>query len=157
TYTIPPATTGAGPFIEPPRALTPFSVWNSWLLSYSQTIDPSFVENARTAPSIDGENTTPGMTVIAADCAPLQPRPALHFTGGGGVNHARSPVASLTAWRPPGVGLLPSATGKYACSASTAAPHSMPPSAPPFPARYSQTIAPCLSGSIAYPMPDLLP
>ena len=31
---------------------------------------------------------------------------------GGGANQARSPVARFTACRPPGVGLLPSATGK---------------------------------------------
>src|SRR5262245_2375664 len=116
---MPPAITGPGPFIDPPCALTPLTVWNSRLVSNSQRIAPSRDENARMAPSIDGENTAPGMAVIAADCAPLQPRPGLpQAGGGGGVNQARSPVASVTACRPPGAGLLPSATAKYACVSS---------------------------------------
>src|SRR4051812_27022438 len=94
TYTMPPATVGAGPFIDPPFAGTPFTVANSRLVSKVQTIAPSVVENARTAPSFDGESTIPGITVTAENCAPLQARVGLPQTGGGGgVCHARSPVA----------------------------------------------------------------
>ena len=45
---MPPATTGAGPFIDPPFALTPLTVANSRLVSNLQTIAPSLVEYART-------------------------------------------------------------------------------------------------------------
>src|SRR5262245_874332 len=38
---IPPATTGAGPFIDPPLALTPLTVLKAWLVSKVQTTDPS--------------------------------------------------------------------------------------------------------------------
>src|SRR5579864_2105465 len=146
---MPPTTTGAGPLIDPPCALTLLIVSNARLVSYSQTMAPSRAEKARIAPSIDPEKTAPGIAVIAADCAPLQPRPGCpHFGGGGGVNQTRSPVASLTACNPPGDGELPSATGKYAWSASIADPHSMPPSALPLPARYCQRIWPWRSGSI---------
>src|SRR5712671_4134219 len=104
---MPPATTGAGPFIDPPFARTPFNVVNSRFVSNSHTTDPSVVENARTAPSFDGEKTTPGMTVTAENCAPLQARFSLpHFSAsGGGAYHARAPVARSTACNPPGAGL----------------------------------------------------
>jgi hypothetical protein len=72
-------------------------VWNSRLVSNSHTIEPSFVEYARSAPSTDPENTMPGIIVMAADCAALHPRPLPHFGGGGGVTHTGSPVASFTA------------------------------------------------------------
>src|SRR4051812_9771570 len=98
--------TGAGPFIEPPFARNPLIVGNSRLVSNRQTIRPSRVEYARTAPSLEGENTTPGMAVTAENCAPLQARPSLPQTGAsGGAYHARVPVESSTACRPPGVGL----------------------------------------------------
>jgi len=44
TYTKPPATIGAGPFIDPPFARTPFTVAKVRLVSNVQTIAPSFVE-----------------------------------------------------------------------------------------------------------------
>src|SRR5262245_979134 len=133
---MPPATTGAGPFIDPPLALTPLTVLNAWLVSKVHTTDPSFVEYARTAPSFDGENTTPGMAVTAENCDTLHARFGLpHAGGGGGVYHARCPVASETACKPPGSGLQISATGTYACSPSTAIPHWMPPRPLPPPAR----------------------
>src|SRR6185436_11286949 len=103
-YSIPPATTGAGPLIEPPCALTPLTVGNSRLVSNSQTSDPSAVENARSAPSLEGEKTTPGITVTAENCAPLQPRfgvPHMSMSGGGAYQ-ARAPLARSIACRPPG-------------------------------------------------------
>src|SRR5438552_9226608 len=103
---MPPATTGAGPFIDPPFALTPLTVANSRLVSKVQTIAPSLVEYARTAPSFEGENTIPGMAVTAENCAPLQARLGLPHSGGcGGAYHVRWPVASDTACSPPGAGL----------------------------------------------------
>src|SRR4051812_37729143 len=103
---MPPATTGAGPFIDPPLARKPLTVLNSRLLSNVQTTRPSVVECARTAPSLDGEKTTPGIAVTAENCAPLQARPGFPHTGAsGGEYQARVPVARFTAWRPPGVGL----------------------------------------------------
>ena len=90
------------------------SVSKARLLSNSQTIAPFFVEYARSAPSFDPEKTTPGITVRAADCAALQPRPAAHVSGCGGVYQTRSPVASATAWRPPGFASEMSEFAKYA-------------------------------------------
>src|SRR5262245_30789750 len=133
---------GPGPIIDAPLADTPLTVVNSRFVSYSHTIDPSFVEYARSAPSFEPEKTTPGTAVSAADCAALHPRPLPHFAGGGAASHARSPVASATACRPPGRGRVMSETAKYAFAASTAEPHSMPPSAPPSPARYCQITSP---------------
>ena len=62
------------------------------------------------------------MTVSAADCAALQPRPLPHFAGGGGATQTRSPVARATACRPPGFGRVMSETAKYACSADRRSP-----------------------------------
>src|SRR5262249_44058471 len=103
---MPPATTGAGPFIEPPFARKPLTVMKSRFASNVQTISPVFVEYARSAPSFDGEKTMPGMTVTAENCALLQPRFDLPQTGGGaGVVQAPFPLASATACSPPGVSL----------------------------------------------------
>jgi len=62
---MPPATTGAGPFIDPPFAFTPLTVLNSRFVLKVQIIVPFVAEYARTAPSFDGEKTTPGMAVTA--------------------------------------------------------------------------------------------
>src|SRR6476660_3317368 len=104
---MPPATTGAGPLIDPPFARTPFTVVNSRLVSNSQTTDPSFAEYARSIPSFDGEKTMPGMDVTAENSAPLQARLGLpHGSGSaGGANHTRAPRARSTACSPPGAGL----------------------------------------------------
>src|SRR5436853_258736 len=59
--------------MEPPLALMPFTVWNSRAVSKSQTTLPSSAEYPRRWPSIEAENTTPGIAVTAADCAGLQP------------------------------------------------------------------------------------
>src|SRR4249920_1665377 len=109
---MPPAMVGPGPWIAPPPALTPFSVSNSRLVSNSQITVPSFVECARSAPSFDPENNTPGISVGAEISAALQPVPAAHLSGGGGTYHARSPVATPTACNPPGFGVRMSDTGK---------------------------------------------
>src|SRR5215468_131637 len=155
---MPPTTTGPPPPKDAPFALTPFTVVNSLFASNVHTIAPFVVEYARSAPSTDPENTAPGITVIAADCAPLQfGAGPLHTGGGAGVNHARWPLTRLTACRPPGLSRRKSETAKYAFVASTAGPHSMPPSVPPRPARYSHNTAPRLSGSIAQAWPDFWP
>src|SRR5688572_5062486 len=109
---MPPATTGPGPIIEAPRAPTPLTVVNSRFVSNSQRIAPSAVEYTRNAPSFDPEKTAPGITVTAADCAALQPRPLPQTGFWGGANQARWPVASATAWRPPGWGWVISDTAK---------------------------------------------
>src|SRR6185503_3511585 len=99
---MPPATTGPGPLIDAPLAGTPLTVWKSRLVSYSHNNDPSLVDHPRTPPSFDPVKTTPGMTVIAARMAALQPRTVPHFGGGGGANQARWPSDNFTACSPPG-------------------------------------------------------
>ena len=78
----------------------------------SQSTEPSFVECARNAPSLDPEKSTPGISVGAEISAALQPVPVAHISGGGGTYHARSPVAMPTACNPPGFGVRMSETGK---------------------------------------------
>lgn len=98
TNSMPPATVGAGPFIDPPFARTLFVVTNSRFVSKLQITDPFVVEYARTAPSFDGEKTTPGMEVTAENCALLQARLGLPQIGAAGAAyHARAPVARVTA------------------------------------------------------------
>src|SRR3981189_3314916 len=111
-------------------------------------IVPSVVEYARMWPSTEPENTTPGITETGADCAPVQPRPVLHSSFGAGVCQICSPVASVSAKGPPASfgAASTSDTGIYAACVSAAEPHSMPPSAPPFPALNCQTTLPSLSG-----------
>src|SRR6266481_6479840 len=99
---MPPATAAPGPSMDAPLAGSSFSVLNSRLVSNSQMTAPSVVEYARSAPSTEPEKTTPGITVIAADCAALQPRPLPHFGLGGGAYQTRSPVIRSTACNPPG-------------------------------------------------------
>src|SRR4029450_6498809 len=62
-------TAGPPTSIEPPRAGLPFTVSNSCAVSTSQITAPVVVEYARRCPSIDPENTTPGIAVTAADWA----------------------------------------------------------------------------------------
>src|SRR3954471_18908012 len=103
---MPPATVGAGPYIEPPFAPTPFNVAKSRFVSKDQIVAPSTVECARITPSFEGENTTPGITVTAENSAPLQPRITFpHGGSAGGADHARWPVARSMACRPPGAAL----------------------------------------------------
>src|SRR5262245_55689689 len=110
--TIPPAIVGPGPLIDAPFAGTPFTVWKSLFVSNSHSSEPSLVDQPRTPPSFDPVNTTPGMTLIAARIAALQPRPAAHFGAGGGAIHFRWPVVSETACRPPGSATSVSETAK---------------------------------------------
>src|SRR5512138_2078663 len=104
---MPPARTGAGPLMDPPRALTRLRVVNSWFVSNSHRSAPSVDENARSASSFDGDNTAPGIAVTAENSAPLQARPGLPHLSvcGGGAYHARAPVARSIACRPPGAAL----------------------------------------------------
>src|SRR5882672_1133951 len=101
---MPFATTGPGPSIEPPCALTPFPLSKSRFVSKVQTIAPVLLSYARTAPSAEPANTAPGIEVTAADCAALHPGPLTQTGAGGAVYHARLPVARLTACKPPGAG-----------------------------------------------------
>src|SRR5208337_2457338 len=100
---IPPATTGPGPLIAPPLAVTPLTVVYSCAALYSQMILPSADPYARMIPLLAAEKTTPGIAVIAADCAWMQlgSRSPLHGMGGGRVNHTRSPFWIITAASPP--------------------------------------------------------
>src|SRR5437763_10688181 len=98
--TIPSTTTGPGPLSDPPFAATPFTVSNGRAVLNSHRILPSVVAYARIRPFVVPENTTPGITVIAADCACAHGRP-LQSIGGGAAFHTSSPVVSLSAARPP--------------------------------------------------------
>src|SRR5262245_66613894 len=96
------------------------------------------------------------MTVAAADCELLQRVvPQLQLAGGAGTCQSCSPVAIFNAVRP-GLRAAPpgSATGMYTLSASAAKPHSMPPSAPPFPTFTCHKTFPLASGSNAHITPD---
>src|ERR1700687_832537 len=97
TKTVPSTTVGPGAAIEPPFAATPFTVWKSRIVLYSQRRWPSSLENARATPSQLVEKTTPGMTVTAA-VSPRAPGPAGPSIG---VNHRFSPFVNRTAATPP--------------------------------------------------------
>ncbi len=71
----------------------------------------------------------------------------------GAFDQTSSPVSIFTARMPPGVCESVPLTPKYASLSSTAPPH-CPPRPLPSLVRYCQTIAPFLSGSNAYAMPD---
>jgi hypothetical protein len=73
TNSIPPATTGPLPSIEPPRVLRPLSVVCSWVVSKSHKTAPVSLLYARSRPSSPPANTTPGMTVGFAENAGEQP------------------------------------------------------------------------------------
>src|SRR6516162_6278373 len=60
---------------------------------------PSAVEYARRWASTEPENTTPGITLIAADCAGLRFRRSPH--DGGAAAHTFLPEAMSIATRPP--------------------------------------------------------
>src|SRR5262249_56643455 len=100
--------TGPGPMMDAPFAGTWFTVSNWRLVSKPQTRDPSRVEYARSAPSTEPANSTPGMTVIATGWAALQPRPrAPHINSvGGEAIQAAVPEVRFTACTPPGRGQL---------------------------------------------------
>src|SRR3984957_10643176 len=170
--TMPPATTGPAPSIEPPLAVTPFTVeYVCAAVSKSQSISPSSVLNARTCPSSEGENTTPGISVSAADWPGLQPgRGGSH--GWLGAYHAFEPSSRCSAVRPPplaGSNVAPptgpavfitpetSETAAYTFCPSLAMPHCTPPFRPPFPTRVCHNIFPFASGSNPYTTPDFCP
>src|SRR3979409_1124631 len=70
-YTAPPTTTAPDPSSDPPAAATPLTVSCLPSVSASQMIRPSFALYARRWPSSPPESTTPGIAVVAADCAGL--------------------------------------------------------------------------------------
>src|SRR5262245_11150464 len=81
TKTILSETTAPAPSSEPPFARTPLTVVCGRAVSNSHTTLPSVAANARRWPSMDPENTIPGIAVTAPGCAGLQP--------GRGGSHAR--------------------------------------------------------------------
>src|SRR5882762_1669811 len=97
TKTVPSTIAGPGAAIEPPFALTPFTVSKSRAVLYSQSKCPLSLENARTTPSQLFEKMTPGMAVNAA----VSPRGPGAAGPSIGVNHCFSPLLSRTAATPP--------------------------------------------------------
>src|SRR5580692_8197902 len=106
-------------------------------------------------PSTAPENTTPGIAVIAADCAGLQLGRSPHT--GGGADQTFLPVAASSANNPPpalgstssGFPVVNSLRRKsislsatYMFFPSLAEPHWIPPSAPPLPTRVSHRTLP---------------
>src|SRR5581483_6733429 len=123
-------------------------------------------------PSRDPEKTTSGRAVTACDCAGLQLGRSPQLCGGGALQ-TFSPVLTFSANSPPPwsefsnrrypCAVVLSATtplnprsdsATYIFCPSVAEPHIIPPSGPPFPMRVCQRIAPSLSGSSAYAIPD---
>src|SRR5262245_43571337 len=98
--TMPPTTTGPGPLSDPPFAATPLTVVYSCDVLYSQITWPSADAYARMMPLVVPENTTPGIAVIAADCACTHAAP-VQFPAGGAERQISSPVARFSAARPP--------------------------------------------------------
>src|ERR1044072_8771018 len=100
TSTTPFEITGPAPSSEPPVAFTPLIVSNGFAVSTSHSSFPSPAANARRWPSIDPENTTPGIEGAAGGCAGLQPgRGGSH--GVPGTFHTCAPSASRNAVNPP--------------------------------------------------------
>src|SRR5438876_10772562 len=96
---MPPTTVGPALLVEPPFALTPFTVWNSFDVSYSQMTLASFAEIACNRPSQVDEKRTPGMTVTAAPC---DGRHCFRFSqAGGGIDQIVLPVLISNADIPP--------------------------------------------------------
>src|SRR5215471_18344127 len=96
---MPPAMVGPAPSIAPPLPFTPFTPVNSCAVSNSQITLPSVAEYARRRPSTPPENTAPGITVTAADCAGLQEGRSPQ--SGGGAAQTLAPVSTFRANRPP--------------------------------------------------------
>ena len=101
TYSIPSTITAPVELKEPPRPGIPLVVVYSRTASKSQMIFPVSTANARKWPSIEGEKTTPGMTVGGARCAMEQPCLPAQEGVGGGVCHINFPVAGSIANNPP--------------------------------------------------------
>ena len=88
--------------MEPPVAVTPFTVSYALTVSYCQITVPSVVERARRIPSQPPVKKTPGMAVPAAVCPKGRGWPRASGPGGWNrVVHCRSPVESWTAAAPP--------------------------------------------------------
>src|SRR5271165_5430797 len=97
--------------MDPPLAGIPFTVGNSRAVSKSHMIFPVLVSWARTCPSIEGEKTTPGITVGGDFCEIEQPRWPAHDGAGAGSFQtilpvagwiANNPVFAVAAWAPRG-------------------------------------------------------
>src|SRR5438105_3202203 len=151
---IPPATTGPGPSIDPPWPGTPLTVLYSRSLSKSQMIFPSEVEYARMWPSTEPENATPGIAVTAADWAGEHRGREPHL--GGGELQTCLPSASRSANIPPpwlgsasvevlkvSMMRLMSETATYTFVSSAAEPHCTPPMVPPLATRVCHSTSPC--------------
>src|SRR5580704_764841 len=86
--------------MDPPFAGIPLTVEKSRAVSKSHMIFPVVVSCARICPSMDGENTTPGMTVGGAFTATEHPRCPAQPGVGAGSFHTRAPVAGANANNP---------------------------------------------------------
>src|SRR5438105_15965414 len=96
---MPPTTVAPALLMEPPLAFTPFTVGNSFEVSYSQMTLPSRVEIACTRPSHVPEKRTPGIAVIAAACDGLHE--LLFSHDGGGMDQIVFPLLMSNAAIPP--------------------------------------------------------
>src|SRR4051812_2847618 len=91
--TMPPAIVAPAWPMLPPFAATPLILSNSRFVLYVQSIWPSLVERARSFPSDEPVNPTPGSADIAAG---FPPPVAASFAV-----HGRDPSDSLIAATPP--------------------------------------------------------
>src|SRR5262249_24223445 len=98
---MPLTTAGPAPFNDPPCAVNPFVVVNSWSVSKSQMIVPLRESYARRCPSSEPASTTPPTMVGGAICAALQPYSLTHAGLGGAAYQTFFPVASSRANKPP--------------------------------------------------------
>src|SRR5262245_66244325 len=98
---MPPTMVAPGPFIDPPRAGTRFTVSYSFTVLTSHNTLPVALSYARRWPSRLPENTTPGIDDTAAGCPVLQPRRASHVSAVGGIVQRGLPSAMFTATIPP--------------------------------------------------------
>src|ERR1700733_13657758 len=150
TNTMRSETVGPPPLIDPPCAVTPFTVGNTGSVSKSHKILPSATAYARRWPSIPPEKTTSFAAVTAASCPPLQPGLPSQGVLGGIVFHKILPVRISIAANPPGGGAFAPAEvsveisefAAYTFSPSVAEPHSIPPKPLPLPMRASHNSIP---------------
>ncbi len=98
---MPLATAAPGPSIEPPLALTPFTVSNGRMVSKSHSSLPVLASCARRWPSVEVAKTTPGMLDTAPGWEGLQPAGASLAQGAGATRQSLAPSLTRSAVRPP--------------------------------------------------------
>ncbi len=161
------------PSSEPPLPGTPLTVSYVRRVSKSHTSLPSPAANARMWPSIEPENTAPGIAVTEPGCAGVQPARA-GVQGAPAANHTFLAREHIDGGEPAaelrievcvahcGLEALPvtrtgSATDAYTLRPSLAMPHGTPPPMPPLPTRVSHSSLPPFAGSSPNTMPDFWP